>query len=448
VAAAKGECDRMIKVEMIGRVGRRIQKSGKMIMGLKYLRHSCLRFRGYDENLQPVTRTVRRLVMVIVMTLPGLVRGAAASGLVNVTVDETTVIQKEFKGIGFEVSVAVAEITPNEVDEVFAKRWQQINPSHALIGYADSWDWDRVVPFMKRVLAGSDIWLTPGDPSASKRLREAGIKNVNAPPPGAKEIDVGAGDAEGGLKAVEAAMKAMNSGASAVTYVSFCDSPNGEHRGMFEWKRPGFPTRPTYYAAGMLAQYVKGPATVFKVTSDLPDLQMAYLKSRDGLVTLIAVNRSKKRIGFKLHDSQRKGTEMRQYNYCVTNPPTFRFGDMQQWGSVLGKGGHGRGSTFSVPGETLAVLRTVGDREPPEQIRFVDVSEAEGGGNLLKWDAVVDKDLCYYRVYRMNMKNIRFAKKTHIGSTQATQFADRDPPKGKKAYYGVVGVDVHGNCEK
>lgn len=400
---------------------------------------------------------VVQLVVVVLVVLGGV--GALAGsvpGLVKVTVDDTAVIQKEFRGIGFQLSAHLAEISAAEMDEVFAKRWQQIDPSHALIAYTDAWDWARTLPFLKRVLSKSDIWLAHGGKapdavavaSVIQRLRKEGIKNVTAPPPGVKAIEIGDGGAEEGLKAVDATMAAINSGVSAVTYMSFCDSPAGDQRGMFEWKRPEFRPRAVYYSAGLLAQYVNGPAKVLKVRSDLPDLQLAYLKGRDGLVTLVAVNRRNVPVHCKLLDSQPKGTEMRQYDYCVTNTPAFRFGDMQSWKAGLSKGGHGRGSTFSVPAKTLAVLRTVGDREPPEQVRFVDVSEVEGGGRKLKWEPVVDKDLCYYRVYRMNMKNIRFAKKTHVGSTQGTQFVDKDPPAGKKAYYGVVGVDRSGNWAK
>jgi fibronectin type 3 domain-containing protein len=91
------------------------------------------------------------------------------------------------------------------------------------------------------------------------------------------------------------------------------------------------------------------------------------------------------------------------------------------------------------------VVRWLYEWAAPERVRFLDVSEAEAGGNLLKWDPVVDKDLCYYRVYRMNMPRYRFARKTQIGSTAATHFVDSAPPEGKKSYYAVIAVDNHDN---
>ena len=54
-------------------------------------------------------------------------------------------------------------------------------------------------------------------------------------------------------------------------------------------------------------------------------------------------------------------------------------------------------------------------------------------------------DVCYYRVYRMNMPNIRFARKTQIAATVATEFIDRAAPEGKKWYYAVVATDYHDN---
>jgi hypothetical protein len=40
----------------------------------------------------------------------------------------------------------------------------------------------------------------------------------------------------------------------------------------------------------------------------------------------------------------------------------------------------------------------------------------------------------------MNIPKFRYARKTHIGSTVACSFVDRDPP-ARKAYYAVVATD-------
>ena len=80
---------------------------------------------------------------------------------------------------------------------------------------------------------------------------------------------------------------------------------------------------------------------------------------------------------------------------------------------------------------SLSVYRYTHDTEAPEQVGHLDITDAGENGKRIEWEPVVDKDLCYYRVYRMNMPLFKFARKKQIGSTTATHYVDDSPPAGR-----------------
>lgn len=433
---------------------------------------------------------------------------------IHVVEADTNMVQEAFMGVGFRMSAHLDQATPRETAEVFAKRWQEMAPSHALAAHTWSWRWEQVVPFMKTVLNGSEIWLTTIEPSGAtpeklpdsakvagmleRLVKKEGVGNVsayylNTGRPGAdtagptaeaarfcselaerlKALDlkikvvpglpagivspedlkgISVSEPEAGLRLAEATMAAILAKAPAVTCMPFADLPSAmtgggpSESGIFEYRKPDFKTRPPYYAAAILAKYTRGPARVYPATCAHPDVKCIFLRSANGRATALIVNRSDQALASQLHLTfmQFPG-DLRQYVYRVGDVPTNPFGDIQPCEDHLVSAGKRVGFRIPLPPNSLSVVHGIPDKEPPEQIRFVDVSKAEGGGNLLKWDPVVDKDLCYYRIYSMNIPNFKFAKKTQIGSTTATHFVHAKPPENKKTYYAVIAVDRYGN---
>jgi len=427
---------------------------------------------------------------------------------------ETNMAQAAFLGVGFRVSAHLEGITPREMNEVFAKRWHELSPSHALAAHTWSWDWERVVPFMKTVLQDSEIWLTTIEPSGAtpeklpdparvagmleRLVKKEGVGNVTAYcvnsgrlGPGSRgptadaaqfcselsgklkalglkiravpglphgtlaSADTGntpVSEPEAGLRLAEATMAAILAKAPAVTCMPFADLPpsmtggNASDSGTFEWKKPGFKTRPPYYAAAILAKYIRGPVKTYPATCSNPKVKGVFLRGKHGWATALIVNRTDQRFMSQLHltDKELPG-DKRHYVYRVGSVPVHPYGDVQPCEDHRIHSGKRIGWKIPLPPNSLSVMHCVPDTEPPEQIRFIDVSEADTGGNQLKWDPVVDKDVCYYRVVRMNMPRFKFARKTPIGSTIATQLVDANPPKDKKAYYAVIAVDQYDN---
>lgn len=415
--------------------------------------------------------------------------------------------QEAFLGVGFRVSAHLAELTPREVNEVFAKRWREMSPSHALVTHTWSWDWQRVVPLLKTMLQGSEIWLVTVDKSGAtladapdpakvagmldRLVKKEGVKNVtrycldNALPaenagrfcdelsaklkalglkiavsPGLPAGTVALGEdkaasvtePESGMLFAETAMDAILAKAPAVTCMSFADLPpvltggRGPELGIFEWKKPDFKTRPPYYAAAILAKYIRGPVKAYPATCRNPKVKGVFLRGKHGWATALIVNRTNERFMSQLHlTNMGLPGDKRHYVYRAGDVPMHPFGDIQPCEDHRVHAGKRVGWHIPLPPNSLSVMHCVPDTEPPEQIRFIDVSEANGGGNQLKWDPVVDRDVSYYRVLRMNMPRFKFARKTPIGSTIATQIIDANPPKGKKAYYAVIAVDHYDN---
>ena len=440
----------------------------------------------------------------------------SAEADVHIYVNEadTNAVQEAFLGVGFRVSAHLDEATPREINEVFAKRWHELSPSHALAAHTWSWDWKRVVPFMKTVLKGSEIWLTTVEPSGAtpdklpdpakvagmleRLVKKEGVANVTTyclnagrlgpdsrgptadaarfcselsgklkalglkiravpglPPGTITSAEMGntpLSEPEAGLRLAEATMAAILAKAPAVTCMPFADLPpsmsggKASETGLFEWKKTDFKTRPPYYAAAILAKYIRGPVRAYPVTCRNPKVKALFLRAGDGWATALIINRNDQQFMSQLHlTNMNLPGDKRHYVYRAGSVPMHPYGDIQPCEDHRVHAGKRVGWHIPLPPNSLSVMHCVPDTEPPEQIRFVDVSDTDDGGKLLKWDPVVDEDVSYYRVIRMNMPRFRFARKTPVGSTVATQLIDTNPPKGKKAYYAVIGVDHYDN---
>ena len=71
----------------------------------------------------------------------------------------TNVLNAGFQGIGFGITEHLENVEQHVIDGLYARVWRDIAPEHALVAHAWDWNWDTVVPFLKQVCRGSDIWL-------------------------------------------------------------------------------------------------------------------------------------------------------------------------------------------------------------------------------------------------------------------------------------------------
>jgi len=465
------------------------------------------------------TQVIRRCLLVCAaLCLCGGKRRVKDDGATWIEVDRFTHVQKDFRGIGFEVWPDVGGMSTRAFDDVLIKRWREINPNHALVHHTWSWNWDRVVPLLKAMSRHSEIWLTTvasreepealPDPARIAEMLErlvnkenvtnittycviAGDRTVTSAAAEtfskslgdrlkAAQLDIrvvasvpesvlsSLGDeSKGGeaaaarlpMELAERMIDAVNRGEPVITCMPFADMPpesgvpEPDREGLFGCGRDEQRARPVYYGMGLFSKYIRGPAQVYEMKSPLPELKLALLRHHDKSCMLVALNKGKeplliqlRELGTGAHDRDMKGS-LRIHLYRPDEVPEHPSADLPacEEPARITNSKKGNGFRFSVPAGTLLTARAMSDEEPPERIRSIDVSKAEDGGNLLKWQPVVDKDLCYYRVYRMNMPDFRFAKKEQIGSTIGTQFLDGDPPSGKKSYYAVLAVDLSNN---
>jgi hypothetical protein len=238
--------------------------------------------------------------------------------------------------------------------------------------------------------------------------------------------------------------------------------------------------RAAYYALGLMARNFSGPAKVYHVDGPAY-LRVAAIEHADGSWRLALVNRRPESVPIEIcyTGSGWPRGEIRKYVYTAggleqrglgsggrvlteTNKDETRFSpvpspqspapsvsaDLPNHEDQVIPNSVKRGGIPTVLAPlSLSVFRYCGDQEPPEIVRQVTVADEAGGGKRLTWEPVADKDLCYYRVYRLDNPNFHFARKTQLGSTVATSFLDRKPPEGKW-FYHVIPVDRSGNAAR
>jgi len=84
----------------------------------------------------------------------------------RVLVDAARPVTDRFGGVGFHVFDHLHEKTARQMNEVFAKRWRELNPSFARLTHMWDWDWADAVSNMKRLRdeTRTEIYLTTWDP--------------------------------------------------------------------------------------------------------------------------------------------------------------------------------------------------------------------------------------------------------------------------------------------
>lgn len=244
------------------------------------------------------------------------------------------------------------------------------------------------------------------------------------------------------LQLAEAVIAAINAGVHGMGYWTFMDlvddfSPGYLNRwGLFRASGADRSTRAIYYGYGLLTRYFRGPSTAFRVASDDPRVRAAVVRNRDGAWSIAVVNRNGRATTVEIAvPDQRGSVRMRTYVYDPARVRHHPFGDLPgPSGTVTLRSGKMR---VTVAPMSLTVYTAAFDEAPPPAVRGIAQAPTDGGVRV-SWHPVDARDLCYYRVYRLNG-----AARVQIGSTIATELVDRKPIAG--ARYAVTAVDMSGN---
>jgi hypothetical protein len=254
-----------------------------------------------------------------------------------------------------------------------------------------------------------------------------------------------------GIQLAEAAIAALNGGVYSLCYWTFTDFPDSYSRnyinkwGTFKWSDDDYSTRAHYYAYGLLTRFFRGPATVFRTSSDDPLLRVAAIKHHGKNTYSIAiVNRKNENVPVNISlDGKALNGEFRKYVYDPNNVPWHPFGDLQgPAGKLTMSGGH---LTDTVGAGTLTVYTTDYDEQPPAAVDVLKVERDSEGKYHLEWQPSPEPDFCYYRIYRSTEADFIPSPDTRIGSTVANEFLDEDAKVGVEYYYRVTAVDQSGN---
>jgi len=99
-----------------------------------------------------------------------------------------------------------------------------------------------------------------------------------------------------------------------------------------------------------------------------------------------------------------------------------------------------------LPGRTLAVYTTACHDQAPSPVRGLTVEADAEGGNRLTWRPNPEPDLCYYSIHRSAEPGFGPSVGNQVGTTVATEFADRRPPP--QCQYKLIAVDSSGNASR
>jgi len=264
-----------------------------------------------------------------------------------------------------------------------------------------------------------------------------------------------------GIQIAEAIMAQINGGIYASSYWTFCDIPGippsrefgyrVNKWGVFKWYFDDHTTRPTYYALGLLTRFFRGPAEVYDVNSTDTLLRVSAIKNlENGSHSIAVINRHRKPQPFELSfEDQLTDKEFRKYVYDPENVPFNYFGDMQGHSKKISLSD--KHFTDSVPAYSLVVYTTNYDEEAPAKVEGLRVTKREVDkreANVLSWNANMENDLCYYRIYRSLNEDVEIVPRNQIASTVSTEHADKRIRNLPPYYYKVIAVDKSGNCSK
>lgn len=244
------------------------------------------------------------------------------------------------------------------------------------------------------------------------------------------------------IQLAEAVIAALNAGVYGMGYWTFMDLPDDfapgyiNKWGTFRYSGTDRSTRAIYYGYALLTRYFRGPARVLTVSADDPRVRAAAVRNARGGFSIAVVNRNRRETPVRLRlTGSTTAAQLRRYVYDPAAPPNHPFGDLPgPAGTVSVR--QGVLSDRLAP-MSLTVYTSAFDEVPPAPVRGLRTRK-EGGAVLVSWQASPDRDLCYYRVYR-----VQAGRRTQIRSTIATQVRDENPPPGTT--YHLTAVDFAGN---
>ncbi len=189
-----------------------------------------------------------------------------------------------------------------------------------------------------------------------------------------------------GIYVASVVVNAFKAGAAGASYWPLHDiyyyegDPNGGDNGglmsmgLISFKTDGaWGFRPTYYAYGLLCNYIPFGSEVYNVTGDTEHLvDTVAIKTPEGRWSIIAVNRSEAAQTLNIK-ADAVGTMMKQYIYADGQLPTD--------GSMIGAEAQSirpqedAGYCVSVPAQSFIVLSNIGMTEADMEIPPVETSE-------------------------------------------------------------------------
>jgi hypothetical protein len=325
----------------------------------------------------------------------GMTFSARAGGYqVHINVESEETLNKSFEGIGFGVSAHLGNPNEIELDEVFVKRWREMAPAHALLAYTADWDWTRVVPLIKRIYAGSDLWVTTVNfdtasdgrlPDADKvaelldrLVRKEGVKRVTryiacAPWPGAKAsstvsaeevsgftdrltsrlqslgLDIAvnanvpgvtiniadlAGMERPGMELASKCIEAMNGAQPFVTIMTWNDWPAGSGTGLFEWAAPDYAWKLTAVRDASVDADSGWQSLQSPSDVPIPEFKFACLydpERNTDTHLFLNPNQAPMQMGWGMNHNPKGMRRIIQYRYQLTDQPQSKFGDLQSW---------------------------------------------------------------------------------------------------------------------
>jgi len=247
-----------------------------------------------------------------------------------------------------------------------------------------------------------------------------------------------------GIQLAEATLAAMNAGVWAMAYWTFTDFPDSysdkyaNKWGVFRWADDGWRPRAVYYAYGLLTKFLRGPGTVYKVSTTDPLLRAAAMQRRaDGAYTLVIVNRRSQDTSARLElRGSPLSARFRKYIYDPNHVPRTEDGDLQEAVGVVEM--HRGVLEDRLPASSLVVYTTAFDDASPQPPANVTVRAAGEGAWEVSWDPSPSPDVAFYRIYRNGAR---------IGSTIGRQFRDYAGSLSQPVYR-VQAVDRSGNASR
>ena len=268
-----------------------------------------------------------------------------------------------------------------------------------------------------------------------------------------------------GLMLTEMAFAAINAGVFALAYWSYVDHPDpyscayssgddeyarrwGEAErffsttadskynkwGFLKWddENGDYGARSHYWCIGLLVKFFRRNSKVLDIACPDPNIRVCGILNRDTSVTIGVVNRNQEETPVSLStDLFRK--EIRVYEYDPAHVPYNRFADLQEPAAVIGRDA----PVYTLKPESVTYF-TTDYITKTQRVQADGVTSADG---VIRWNAVGDKNHCYYRVFTSDDPDFTPARENQIASTVAASLRTDEA----KAYIRVLSVDRSGN---